>query len=407
MRYDGSKAVGAIFLSYFQSLKVSPPDPVFGQVATFRADTRANKVSLLVGYYRNEEGQTPAFESIKEAAKGFFPRVEYLPMGGDDHYLNALMELVFGPQLPNIKDRLSSVQTIGGTGALRTIGDLLKMMGHNSIWISDPTWPNHLGIFTAADLEINPYPYHDGVNYGVSFEAMIAALSKIPEKSPVLLHAVCHNPTGFDLSVEQWIELADLMEKRNLFPIFDFAYQGFGKGVEEDAAAIHLFVERGFEFAVTYTCSKSFALYGERVGALFVIVDKNREALTSQLKRICRTGYSNPPRFGAELVQRVLTSPKLYERWEGELKEMRARMQAMRRLFMDKLKIKDPSGEWDFLLRGHGLFVYSGLSETVCARLVDNYGIYLPNNGRINITAINKNNVDHIVDAIADCSRGA
>jgi aromatic-amino-acid transaminase len=393
-------------LSYFASLNVSPPDPVFGLVGAFREDPRPEKVSLLVGYYRNEQGGTPAFAAIKEAAKGYFPPTDYLPMAGDDHYLNAVAELIFGPHLSSIKERLDAVQAIGGTGALRTIGDLLKQMGHPSIWVSDPTWPNHWGIFTSAGLKIETYPYHDVENHTVAFEVMMATLRGIPEKSPVLLHAVCHNPSGFDLSEQQWNDVADLMEGRHLFPIFDFAYQGFADGVIEDAYAIQLFARRGFEMAVTYSCSKSFALYGERVGALFVISDKKNEALSTQMKRVCRTSYSNPPRFGAGLVHRVLTSPELKVQWEGELQVMRLRMEGMRRLFVEKLKEKDPEGTWDFFIKGHGLFIYTGLSEAICQRLLDEHAIYIPSNGRINVTAINKGNVDHIAHAIADCRRG-
>ena len=386
-------------MSYFSSLDLCPPDPVFGQVATFRADKRPEKISLLVGYYRDDEGQTPAFQAIKEAAVGFFPPAEYLPMGGDESYLDALEALIFSCR----PKQLCRVQAIGGTGALRTIGDLLKQMGHHAIWLSDPTWPNHWGIFQAAGLKVETYPYHDAVNHGVAFESMMEALKGIPEKSPVLLHAICHNPTGFDLTKEQWSALADLMERRDLFPIFDLAYQGFGQDAVEDTHAIQLFVERGFEMAVAYSCSKSFALYGERVGALFVISKGSDAALSSHMKRVCRTTYSNPPHFGAALVHRVLTSKELRALWEKELEEMRARMDAIRHLFTKKLNEKDPAGKWDFFLKGRGLFIYSGLSEVACERLTHEHAIYIPSNGRINVTAINKANVDHIAQAIAKC----
>lgn len=379
MRYTG------IVKSFFEKVPAAPADPIFGINETYKADPRGNKFSFVVGYYLNEDGATPLMRAVRQAEKRLAERgysKEYLPIEGDAVLRASLGRLVFGEPFNG-----ASAQTVGGTGALRLFADFAKMHLADTIYLSQPTWPNHRNVFARAGLKIETYSY-----YPFDFEKIYDQFSKLQRGSIVLLHACCHNPTGIDFSLEQWGLLADLFEKNGLFPFFDMAYQGFSKGLEEDAIGIRLFMKKGLELAVAYSCAKNFSLYSERVGALFI--KSQNQAVMTQLKALIRSDYSNPPSFGARLVCEVLNSD-LAEDWKKELGEMRTRIKEMRALLAKALG-------WEFLLKTNGLFCITGLNGVQIEALIKEHAIYMPNDGRINVTALNKRNLSTIAKAISE-----
>ena len=392
----------------FSAIEMAPRDPILGITEAFNADQNPAKVNLGVGVYYDDNGKVPLLECVKKAEailmEKFSPRT-YLPIEGLAAYDKAVQELVFGADSDVVKEkRAITAQAIGGTGALKLGADFLQRFTPKSeVWISDPSWENHRALFESAGFKVNSYPYYDAATRGVNFTGMLDALKSMPEGSIVLLHACCHNPTGADLSDDQWTEVIAVVTQRNLIPFLDMAYQGFGDGIEADGKVVRRFAEAGGALFVSNSFSKSFSLYGERVGALSIAASSAEEAarIMSQLKRVIRTNYSNPPTHGGQVVATVLATPELRQLWEEELAGMRVRIREMRTAFVSKLKEQAPAHNFDFVIQQRGMFSYSGLTKEQVGQLRDNNSIYAVDTGRICVAALNSKNIDNVIAAIA------
>jgi len=398
-------------VSFFANVEQVPGDPILGLTEAYNADARPNKVNLGVGIYYDENGRIPLLRAVyqieQQLALDAKPR-GYLPIDGMPAYDQATQKLLFGADSPLLDaGRVSTSQTIGGSGALRVGADLLiKLLSTRTIAISNPSWENHRAVFGAAGFEVVDYTYFDAATHGLNFEGMLADLRQLAPGTVVLLHACCHNPTGADLSHEQWRSVAELLKERDLFPFIDIAYQGFDKGIDEDAYAIRLLAGMDMDFVVASSYSKSFSLYGERVGALTVVsADATQaKAVQSQVKRIIRTIYSSPSTHGAALVAGVLNSPDLRQTWETELTEMRERIHALRAGLVAKLaELGAP--EFAFIERQAGMFSYSGLSKAQVDRLRDEFAIYAVGTGRICVAALSQKNLDYVANAVATVAK--
>ncbi|RJL91271.1 aspartate/tyrosine/aromatic aminotransferase [Xanthomonas vasicola] len=399
-------------MSFFANVEQVPGDPILGLTEAYNADSRPNKVNLGVGIYYDENGRIPLLRAVhkieQQLAQDAKPR-GYLPIDGLAAYDKATQELLFGADSALVTSgRVATSQTVGGSGALRVGADLLKkLLPTSTIAISNPSWENHRAVFGAAGFEVVDYTYFDAASHGLNFDGMLADLTKLEPGTVVLLHACCHNPTGADLSKEQWKQVAGLLKERNLFPFVDIAYQGFDKGIEADAYAVRLLAAEGIDsYVVASSYSKSFSLYGERVGALSVVSATAAEAkaVQSQVKRIIRTIYSSPSTHGAALVAGVLTSPELRDLWEQELTEMRERIHSLRAGLVEKLATLG-APEFDFIQRQAGMFSYSGLTKTQVDRLRDEFAIYAVGTGRICVAALSQRNLDYVAQAVATVSR--
>ncbi|MBB4133392.1 MULTISPECIES: amino acid aminotransferase [unclassified Xanthomonas] len=399
-------------MSFFANVEQVPGDPILGLTEAYNADSRPNKVNLGVGIYYDENGRIPLLRAVhkieQQLALEAKPR-GYLPIDGLAAYDKATQELLFGAESALVASgRVATSQTVGGSGALRVGADLLKkLLPTSTIAISNPSWENHRAVFGAAGFEVVDYTYFDAASHGLNFDGMLADLAKLEPGTVVLLHACCHNPTGADLTKDQWKQVAGLLKERNLFPFVDIAYQGFDKGIEADAYAVRLLAAEGIDsYVVASSYSKSFSLYGERVGALSVVSATAAEAkaVQSQVKRIIRTIYSSPSTHGAALVAGVLTSPELRDLWEQELTEMRERIHALRAGLVAKLATLG-SPEFDFIQRQAGMFSYSGLTRTQVDRLRDEFAIYAVGTGRICVAALSQRNLDYVAQAVATVSR--
>ncbi len=388
---------------------MAPRDPILGLTETFHADKNPRKVNLGVGVYYDDQGKVPLLECVRRAEQELVfqaaPR-SYLPIDGLAVYDKAVQVLVFGAASAATQSgRIVTVQTLGGTGGLKVGADFLRrLLPQSQVLISDPSWENHRALFESAGLVVSSYPYYQASTRGVDFEGMLASFDRASEGSVVLLHVCCHNPTGVDLTSEQWTQLIATASKRRLLPFLDLAYQGFGEGLDADALPVRLFADSGLSFLVSNSFSKSFSLYGERVGALSVVARDAEEAqrVLSQLKRIVRTNYSNPPTHGGQVVAKVLNSAELRQLWEQELAQMRDRIKAMRNRFVDGLKLRAPAANFEFVKHQRGMFSYSGLNKAQVARLRDEFGIYAVDSGRICVAALNSHNVDYVTTAIAE-----
>jgi aromatic-amino-acid transaminase len=400
-------------VSSFTNVELVPGDPILGLTEAYNADSRTTKVNLGVGIYYDEQGRIPLLKAVKEVEQSLAAAARprgYLPIDGLAAYTNATRELLFGKDSPLLAaGRVATTQTVGGSGALRVGAELLrKVLPHATLALSNPSWENHRAVFSAAGFEVQDYTYFDAASHGVDFAGMLADLGKLKPGTTVLLHACCHNPTGADLSVEQWKQVAALLKERQLFPFVDMAYQGFDKGIAEDSAAIGILVEAGIDsFIVASSYSKSFSLYGERVGALSIVAPtaEQAKAVQSQIKRIIRTIYSSPSTHGAALVAGVLTSPELKALWEQELGQMRSRIHALRAGLVQKLAAEG-APEFGFINEQAGMFSYSGLSKPQVDRLRDEFGIYAVGTGRICVAALNQGNLEYVAKAVATVSRG-
>jgi aromatic-amino-acid transaminase len=399
-------------VSHFASVEMTPGDPILGLTEAFVADKRPGKVNLGVGIYYDESGRIPVLRAVKEIeqklAAESLPR-GYLPIDGLPAYTQATQKLVFGPDSPLLAaGRVATSQTIGGSGALRVGADLLrKALPNAKVAISSPSWENHRVVFNAAGFDVLEYAYYDAATHGVNFPGMLADLDKLEPGTVVLLHACCHNPTGVDLTVEQWKQVVALLKDRHLLPFVDMAYQGFDKGIDEDAAAVRLLAESGIEsFIVANSYSKSFSLYGERVGALSIVGANREEALRVQslVKRIIRSIYSSPATHGGALVAGVLHSGELRALWESELAQMRERIHMMRAGMVEKLAAQG-ARQFGFIEKQAGMFSYSGLSKAQVDRLREEHAIYAIGTGRICVAALNRSNLDNVVAAVADVIR--
>ncbi|MBL9197446.1 aspartate/tyrosine/aromatic aminotransferase [Xanthomonas fragariae] len=399
-------------MSFFANVEQVPGDPILGLTDAYNADSRPNKVNLGVGIYYDENGRIPLLRAVhkieQQLAQDAKPR-GYLPIDGLAAYDKATQELLFGAESALVAaGRVATSQTVGGSGALRVGADLLKkLLPTSTIAISNPSWENHRAVFGAAGFEVVDYTYFDAASHGLNFDGMLADLAKLAPGTVVLLHACCHNPTGADLSKQQWKQVAGVLKERTLFPFVDIAYQGFDKGIEADAYAVRLLAAEGIDnYVVASSYSKSFSLYGERVGALSVVSATAAEAkaVQSQVKRIIRTIYSSPSTHGAALVAGVLTSPELRDLWEQELTEMRERIHALRAGLVEKLATLG-APEFDFIQRQAGMFSYSGLTRTQVDRLRDEFAIYAVGTGRICVAALSQRNLDYVAQALATVSR--
>jgi aromatic-amino-acid transaminase len=387
---------------------MAPRDPILGLNEAFNADTRATKVNLGVGVYYNEEGRIPLLRAVAEAEKA---RIEahaprgYLPIEGIAAYDNAVQKLLLGADSELIAaGRVITTQAVGGTGALKTGADFLKRLLPNTVVaISDPSWENHRALFEAAGFPVHNYRYYDAQSHGVNRAGMLEDLRNLPARSVVVLHACCHNPTGVDLSLDDWKAVLDVVREREHVPFLDIAYQGFGDGIEQDAFAVRLFAASGIPFFVSSSFSKSFSLYGERVGALSIITGSQEEAgrVLSQAKRVIRTNYSNPPTHGATVVASVLNSPELRAMWEEELAGMRERIRGMRMAMVEQLAALNCRRDFSFVAQQRGMFSYSGLTAEQVERLKNEFGIYAVSTGRICVAALNSRNLPAVTQAIA------
>ena len=397
--------------SLFAAVEMAPRDPILGLNEQFAADGNPNKVNLGVGVYFDDEGKLPVLKCVAAAEKQLLeaPKAKgYLPIDGIAAYDKAVQGLVFGADSAAVKvGRIATVQALGGTGGLKLGADFLKRLRPGAkVLISDPSWENHRALFESAGFPVENYPYYDAAAKGVNFPGMLAALNAAPAGTIVVLHACCHNPTGYDITAAQWTQVIEAVKARQLVAFLDMAYQGFGDGIAEDGAVIGQFMAAGLDFFVSTSFSKSFSLYGERVGALSVVCESKDEAdrVLSQLKRVVRTNYSNPPIHGAQVVAMVLTTPALRAMWEDELAGMRVRIKQMRQALQDKLAAAGVKQDISFITRQRGMFSYSGLNKEQMQRLRGEFGIYGVDSGRICVAALNSKNIDAVVAAIAKVS---
>ena len=395
-------------MSLFSAVEMAPRDPILGLNEQFAADTNPNKVNLGVGVYYDDNGKLPLLKCVQEAEKQMMaaPKARgYLPIDGIAAYDSAVKGLVFGADSEIVKSgRVATVQGIGGTGGLKIGADFLKKVSPKAkVLISDPSWENHRALFQQAGFVVESYPYYDAAKRGINFDGMLAALNAAAPGTIVLLHACCHNPTGYDISATQWDQVIATIQARNLTAFLDMAYQGFGYGIAEDGAVIGKFVAAGLNFFVSTSFSKSFSLYGERVGALSVACAGKEECdrVLSQLKIMIRTNYSNPPIHGGTVCAMVLNTPELRAMWEGELAEMRVRIKAMRSAFVEKLKSAGVTQDMSFITTQIGMFSYSGLSKDQMVRLRNEFGVYGTDTGRMCVAALNSKNIDHVCASIA------
>ncbi|HEY2337278.1 MAG TPA: amino acid aminotransferase [Burkholderiales bacterium] len=394
------------------AVPMAPSDPILGVTEAYVADQNPRKVNLGVGVYYDDNGKIPLLECVRHAEserlKAAPPR-GYLPIDGIAAYDKAVQALVFGKDSkPLQENRVVTVQALGGTGGLKIGADFLKRISPQAeVWISEPSWENHRQLFEAAGFAVKSYPYYEPKTRGLDFAGMKGALDALPAGTIVVLHACCHNPTGVDLTKEQWPQILEIVKARGLIPFLDLAYQGFADGLEADAYAARLFGEATSPVFLSSSFSKSFSLYGERVGALSVVAGSAEEALRvlSQLKRIVRTNYSNPPTHGGQIVATVLGSPQLTSLWDRELGAMRDRIKAMRKALADGIQKRVPGSDWSFVLRQRGLFSYSGLTKEQVRRLREDNSIYAIDSGRLCVAALNSKNVDYVADAIAKIVR--
>ena len=395
-------------MSLFSAVAMAPRDPILGLNEQFNADPNPAKVNLGVGVYYDDKGKLPLLDCVRQAEKVLMENPSargYLPIDGIAAYDAGVKALVFGADSEPVQSgRVATVQAVGGTGGLKIGADFLHLLSPSAkVLISDPSWENHRALFTQAGFSVESYPYYDAARRGVDFDAMLATLSSAAPATIVVLHACCHNPTGYDISAEQWDQVIAACKARQLTPFLDMAYQGFGHGLAEDGAVIAKFVAAGLDFFVSTSFSKSFSLYGERVGALSVLCRDKEEAgrVLSQLKIMIRTNYSNPPTHGAAVVAAVLGNPALRAQWEQELGAMRERIKTMRQKLVEGLRAAGVQQDMGFITQQIGMFSYSGLSKDQMVRLRDEFGVYGTDTGRMCVAALNSKNIDYVCACIA------
>jgi aromatic-amino-acid transaminase len=395
-------------MSLFNAVEMAPRDPILGLNEQFNADTNAHKVNLGVGVYYDDDGKLPLLQCVRKAEQQMqeSPKARgYLPIDGIAAYDSAVKGLVFGADSEPVKSgRVATVQALGGTGGLKIGADFLRKLNPGAkVLISDPSWENHRALFTQAGFTVEAYPYYNAAKRNIDFDGMLTALNAAPAGTVVVLHACCHNPTGYDITPAQWDKVVEAVKSRKLVAFLDMAYQGFGHGIAEDGAVIGKFLASGEDFFVSTSFSKSFSLYGERVGALSVLCSNKEEAdrVLSQLKIVIRTNYSNPPTHGGQVVANVLNTPELRALWEKELGEMRVRIKQMRTLLVEKLKAAGVKEDMSFITQQIGMFSYSGLSKDQMVRLRNEFSVYGTDTGRMCVAALNTKNIDYVCASIA------
>lgn len=394
--------------SIFASVELAARDPILGLNEQFKADARDTKVNLGVGVYCDDQGRIPLLHAVRKAESLIYeeaaPR-NYLPIDGIPGYNLGAQTLLLGERSPLISEHRSlTVQTLGGTGALKIGADFLHhLLPDSHVAISDPSWANHRALFESAGFRVDTYTYYDATTHGLNFDGMLAALKAMPAGTIVVLHACCHNPTGVDPSAEQWQQIVQAVKDGQLVPFLDIAYQGFGTGIEEDASVVRAFADQDVTMFISSSFSKSFSLYGERVGALTLVTSSEDESIRvlSQLKRVIRTNYSNPPTHGGALVSTVLNTPELYADWAEELASMRERIRLMRHQLVEKIQANGATQDFSFVREQRGMFSYSGLTQAQVERLRSEFGIYAVGSGRICVAALNSGNIDYVAQAIA------
>jgi aromatic-amino-acid transaminase len=394
--------------SLFGAVDLAPRDPILGITEAFASDPNPRKVNLGVGVYCDDNGKVPLLDCVKRAEREMTDREaprSYLPIDGIPAYDQAVQVLLLGAEHEAVAlGRAVTVQAIGGTGGLKIGADFLRRFSPAAqVYISDPSWENHRALFEAAGFQVSAYPYYDAGTHGLDFAAMRASLEAMPPGTIVVLHACCHNPTGVDPTLEQWDEVLSIVRARGLVPFLDLAYQGFGDGIEDDAVVVRRFAATPGPLFISSSFSKSFSLYGERVGAITVVTSDKEESarVLSQLKRVVRANYSNPPTHGGQIVALVLTHPELRPIWEMELGGMRERIREMRELLVNKLAARTPGHDFDFVRRQRGMFSYSGLSSEQVRRLREDFSVYAIDTGRICVAALNSRNIEYAANAIA------
>jgi len=393
--------------SVLSTIELAPRDPILGITDAYNADQNPRKVNLGVGVYVDDAGKVPLLECVKQAERIITERQSprsYLPIDGLPAYDREVQRLLFGDGEIVRGGRAVTVQALGGTGGLKVGADFLRRFSpHSEVWISDPSWENHRALYEAAGFKVNTYRYYEPTTHGLAFDRMIAELERIPAGGIVVLHACCHNPTGVDPTDDQWQRIMNVVRGRGIVPFLDIAYQGFGDGLDADGTVIRRFAATPGPLFISSSFSKSFSLYGERVGALTVVSSSKDEAVRvlSQLKRVVRSNYSNPPMHGGEIVATVLSSPELRQQWESELAGMRDRIKQMRTGLVERLRARLPGRDFDFVLRQRGMFSYSGLTKDQALRLRSEFSIYALDTGRICVAALNSRNIDYVADAIA------
>ncbi|ANK04681.1 tyrB [Escherichia coli O25b:H4] len=393
----------------FQKVDAYAGDPILTLMERFKEDPRSDKVNLSIGLYYNEDGIIPQLKAVADAEARLNAQPHgaslYLPMEGLNSYRHAIAPLLFGADHPVLQQqRVATIQTLGGSGALKVGADFLKRyFPESSVWVSDPTWENHVAIFAGAGFEVSTYPWYDEATNGVRFNDLLATLKTLPARSIVLLHPCCHNPTGADLTNEQWDAVIEILKARELIPFLDIAYQGFGAGMEEDAYAIRAIASAGLPALVSNSFSKIFSLYGERVGGLSVLCEDAEAAgrVLGQLKATVRRNYSSPPNFGAQVVAAVLNDEALKASWLVEVEEMRTRILAMRQELVKVLSTEMPERNFDYLLNQRGMFSYTGLSAAQVDQLREEFGVYLIASGRMCVAGLNTQNVHRVAKAFA------
>lgn len=393
----------------FESLHMAPPDAILGLSEAYNNDPNPEKINLTIGVYKDESGNTPIFRSVKKAEQRILEQEttkSYLAINGSAEYAKSVQHLVFGADHEIVTSkRAITAHTPGGTGALRVAADFIKRLNPTTtVWLSKPTWPNHPAVFEAAGLTTNTYPYYDADSKSLDFEAMTQALDQVKPGDTVLFHGCCHNPTGMDPNQEQWKQLADLLASKKVLIFFDFAYQGLGNGLEEDAVGLRTFCTEGCELLVSSSFSKNFGLYRERTGALTLVAESPEEAdiCMSNLKQVIRANYSNPPSHGAEIVTTILNDPELRADWELEVKEMCERIADMRVQFVQELKDLGVKQDFSFLTTQNGMFSFSGLTPEQVAELKEKYSIYIVGSGRVNVASLTRGNIDAFCKAVSE-----
>ncbi|HBZ16265.1 amino acid aminotransferase [Pantoea sp. BRR-3P] len=391
----------------FESISAAPADPILGLADLFRADDRPNKINLGIGVYKDETGKTPVLTSVKKAEQYLLENEttkNYLSIDGLADFARCTQELLFGKESSLISDgRATTAQTPGGTGALRVAADFLaNQTSVKRVWVSNPSWPNHKNVFNAAGLEVCEYHYYDAASHSLDFDGMVASLQEAKAGDVVLFHGCCHNPTGVDPSAEQWQQLAQLSQEKGWLPLFDFAYQGFARGLDEDAEGLRIFAASHQELIVASSFSKNFGLYNERVGALTLVAANSDIAKTafSQVKYTIRANYSNPPSHGAAVVATILSNEALRTIWIQELTDMRQRIQRMRQLFVNTLAEKGAKQDFSFIIKQNGMFSFSGLTKDQVVRLREEFGVYAVNSGRVNVAGMTPDNMSALCEAI-------
>ena len=393
----------------FEQVQPAPPDAILGLTEAYRSDPNPAKINLGVGVYKDESGHTPVLESVKEAERRLLDSETtktYLPIDGPPEYGSAVQRLLFGAEHEVVTTgRAATAQTPGGTAALRIAAEYLKSLHPDaSVWLSEPTWPNHPQIFDAAGVRTKSYPYFDARVNGLAFDAMLDALRQVPAGNVVLLHACCHNPTGVDPTPEQWQQIGDVLAERGALPLVDFAYQGFANGLREDAVGLLTLSERVPELLIANSFSKNFGLYGERTGGLTVVARDSAQALAvmSHVKKCIRANYSNPPAHGGRIVTAILSDEGLRRQWEEEVQRMRDRINGMRKRFVDTLKAKGAPGDFSFIAAQNGMFSFSGLTREQVDVLRAEHAIYIVGSGRINVAGMTSDNMDRLCEAITE-----